>query len=58
MFDQVDVLRVPVRDHDRVLRIPIDEQHLKLATTLTVEEQMVRVHWEARHRWLEKDLRS
>ena len=56
LLNQVDILSVSMRDHQSVLRVSVDEEDLELAATLTVQEEMVRVHGEARDGRLEKNL--
>ena len=53
-LDEVDVLSVSVRQNEGVLGVAINEQHLELTAALAVQEQMVRIHREARDRWLEE----
>ena len=52
-LDQVDVLGVSVGQDECVLGVAVDEENLKLAATLAVEEEVVWVHWEARYWRLE-----
>ena len=58
LLDEVDILGVPVADHDGVLGVAIDEKNLKLATTLAMQKQVVRVHGEARNWRLKENLRN
>ena len=58
LLNQIDILSVSVADHDGVLGVAIDEKNLKLASTLAMQEQVVRVHGEARNWRLEENLRN
>ena len=58
LLDEVDILGVTMADNDGVLGIAIDEKNLKLASTLAMQEQVVRVHGEARNWRLKENLRN
>ena len=47
-----------MRENDGVLGVAIDEKNLKLASTLAMQEQVVRVHGEARNWRLKENLRN
>ena len=38
LLNEVDILRVSMRNHKCILYISVDEEHLKIATTFTVQK--------------------